>query len=112
MESSAPNNLSLQELADKAMAPGGVAVLDRQLRGHIQKRCFVAKDLVKWLRANDYSGDEYHGNRIGASLVTEGQVRAVREGVDFWEPNEFYRFKEHWEEGKNTEDKDTWHGKF
>jgi hypothetical protein len=71
----------------------------------------VAKDLVKWIRNGEFSTDEFHSLRIGEAMLQEGIFKAVRAEVKSFEPNEFYRFAQHWN-GKVTEDKVTWHKKF
>lgn len=62
--------LDIKEIAVKASAiPGGVDLKDRQSREHIYKKCFVAKDFVKWLKNNGHAKDEYHANQVAKDML-------------------------------------------
>ena len=85
--------LTTEDIAKKAASKqGGVAVQDRKWRFHIQKQCFVGKDMVKWLKNNQIASDEFQAEKLGQQLLDEKHFTHI-EGLDkFMNAAEFYRF--------------------
>jgi hypothetical protein len=68
-------------------------IKDRKYHLKSYKRCFVGKELIDWLVANNEATDRQEGLKIGRELLEAGVIHHVCDDHHFKDEHLFYRFR-------------------
>eukprot|EP00043_Microstomoeca_roanoka_P013946 m.137245 g.137245 ORF g.137245 m.137245 type:complete len:448 (-) comp15889_c2_seq3:270-1613(-) len=79
-----------------AMHISGIMIKDREYGSRVFKRCFVPREFIPWLMAQELAKDQGDAIKIGKDLTKHGFIHHVCDDHEFKDEYLFFRFR--WDE--------------